>query len=121
VTTPATPTPTVTPTSTSTSQPTTTPTATPSPTPRPRLYVVPLTVTAGATVYAMGAGFGATETVLLKWNSATGITLHSTVSSAQGVFITTVAIPRTVAPGQHLIFAVGQTSHATATALVTVR
>jgi alpha-tubulin suppressor-like RCC1 family protein len=122
-TTPAPPTATATSSATATATQTPTPssTATATATPAPRLLLNPRSVQAGRTVHALGGWFEASETVLLKWNSATGVSLKSAVTTAQGVFGTTITIPSRASPGQHLIFAVGQTSHATASAVIMVQ
>jgi hypothetical protein len=88
---------------------------------KPLLVLIPNSGTAGSSSAARAFGVGPLETVLLYWDTPTGPAIKSTVSSTHGAAATTFTVPAEAPPGQHLVFAVGQLSHAEGVALFIVR
>ncbi len=76
----------------------------------PYVHLTPYEGPSGSGVLAVGAGFGAGQSVALHWNTPTGPVLGTTTTSAQGSFGGATAISFRVPAarlGTHLLFATG--------------
>ena len=116
----ATPTPTNTPTSTATPRPTATRTATPRPTATPKavIAVSPASINPGGVLTVHGSGFKGKETIHIGLDKTTYATTKSISNGA--VPPTGFALPLSISPGRHTVFATGASSHRRAQVTVTV-
>lgn len=74
----------------------------------------------GTGVTAAGTGFQANEVVNLYWDSTSGTLLTTATATAAGNVSKGLTLPASATPGSHSIIAVGQTSHQSFTAAVTI-
>lgn len=92
----------------------------------PALSAAPSSGAHGSRVVVAGSGYGAGESVTVRWdctvNACTGPVLGTANTAANGVFSgLTVTIPSSAAVGQHMLGAIGAVSKAFATRSFTVR
>lgn len=98
-------------------------TATATYTVKPGLLLRPLVGTGGATAVVSGSGFGAHEAVTLYWDrplQSVGATTSSTVGAFYGATGVTITIPVGTTAGWHLIYGLGQATHALGVGMVYV-
>lgn len=86
---------------------------------KPRLVLTPTSGAPGKTITATALGFGGKETVTLHWASAGGPVLKTATSSNVGTATTAFKVPQSPA-GHYLVYAVGSTTKARASASFTV-
>ncbi len=77
----------------------------------PLLFSVPHAGVAGSQSFVLGAGFGAHEPVTLYWDKPVQA-LGTATSTTLGSVGMTITIPLSATSGLHLIYAIGQTTHA---------
>lgn len=92
---------------------------------RPHLSVMPTSAPAGSTVTVSGAGYGANETVTLRWNCATAGCSSTTVlatpsTDGNGVFTLSVRVPSSAHTGAHALGGTGGVSDVFAATTLTV-
>jgi hypothetical protein len=90
---------------------------------QPRLFLEPSSGSVGASFVSAGCGFGPQEPLAAYWDRQPP-PVGTTITTAQGSFYdaaaVTVTVPVRATVGQHVLYAVGQTSHAEGAALFTV-
>jgi len=90
---------------------------------QPRLIVSPSSGATGTRLVTAGFGFGKQELVAVYWDKPAQV-LGSSTTSATGSFFGTTAltitVPSTATLGRHVVYGVGQTSHAVGATYVTV-
>jgi hypothetical protein len=74
----------------------------------------------GQTVGVTGHGYGASETVELRWNRPTGPILRRDVTNSQGTLYSFFIVPKSATPGPHLVYATGTQTRARVIAKFTV-
>ncbi len=74
----------------------------------------------GQTVGVTGHGYGASETVELRWNRPTGPILRRDVTDSQGALYSFFIVPKGAMPGPHLVYATGTQTRARVIAKFTV-
>jgi hypothetical protein len=72
------------------------------------------------TIGVTGHGYGANETVRLRWDSPAGPTLRQDGTNSRGTLYTFFTVPRSALPGQHLVYATGTQTRARVIDIFTV-
>jgi hypothetical protein len=75
----------------------------------------------GQTIGVTGHGYGASETVKLRWDTPAGPTLRQDVANSRGTLFTFFVVPKGATPSQHLVYATGSKTHAQVIAVFTVQ
>ena len=86
----------------------------------PLLVLQPFSGSEGTTVDVTGYGFGASETVQVRWNTPSGAVLASGVTNTQGTISTFITVPSGATMGKDRGLGVRQPSSALASAPFTV-
>ena len=75
----------------------------------------------GQSIGVTGHGYGASETVKLRWDSPSGPLLRQDGTDNRGTLYSFFTVPKGATPGQHLVYATGMQTQARVIAIFTVQ